>query len=396
MSEKNKVSDIIICFLVTFLIVSFYIFELESWGRYVMFVVAVLVALIHASQNGMKISTKMEPFHGYILIFSLFCYLSAAWAWNSALAISKGTTILSMVICFSLIYPYYKKKGNIESLIKSFMLSGYVICVYTIAFYGINSFSSMLSGGIRIGNDFTNANGIGLVAATSCIIQVYFILQKKRSFLIVFLLPTLMAMAVSQSRKAIIMVVIGIAFLIITNNSDKKSGKKIAGLIGGIAAFFLLLYMLSKVEMFQGVLRRFETLFESMNGTRVEDIRSIYRRIGFNQFLKTPILGIGIGNSLELLQSVGQRRTYTHCNYVELLASGGIIGFAIYYAIYVKLIGGLWKYRKNDFNITNLCIILLVLMVIMDYGMVTYYDKPQYLYFMCFFLQLSFIEKRNR
>ena len=114
------------------------------------------------------------------------------------------------------------------------------------------------------------------------------------------------------------------------------------------------------------------------------------------QFYKTPILGIGMGNSLELLASVGQRRTYLHCNFVEILASGGIIGFVIYYCIYVKLLGGLWKYRKYRSQTTNLCIVLLLLMLIMDYGMVTYYDKQQYLYFMCFFLQLELLKKDSQ
>lgn len=395
-TEKNSISDIIICILVTFLIVAFYVFELEWWGRYVAFVVSALVALIHSSQNGMRIRIKMEAFHIYILAFALFCYLSAVWAWNSSLAISKGTTVVSMVVCFSLLYPYYEKKGSIESLMKSIMLSGYVICAYTISFYGINSFTSMLSGAVRIGNDFTNANGIGLVASTSCIIQVYFWLQKKRSIIAIFMVPTIMALAVSQSRKAIIMLVVGVTFLIATVNAGKNAGKKILGFVASVVVLFLLLFIMTKVEIFQGVMRRFDTLFESLNGTRAEDIRAVYRRIGFDQFLKTPVFGIGIGNSLEMLERAGQRRTYTHCNYVELLASGGVVGFFIYYAIYIKLIKGLWRNRMYDIEMTNLCIILIVLMLIMDYGMVTYYDKPQYLYFMCFFLQLKFVEERKK
>lgn len=394
--EENKLNlaDIVICLIVSFMLMAIYLFELESWGRYVIFGCALLVALIYSFHRNYVFPIIFESFHSYVLAFAIFCFLSSVWAWNSSLALSKGITILVALVTLSLIYPYYRE-NNIDLLLKSFMLSGYGISAYTIFYYGLSSIVSMLSGGVRMGNDFSNANSIGLVATVSCIIQMYFWLKKERNVLIVFLIPTIICIAISQSRKAIVMLLVGIAATIITSGDKTKRSKRFLKIIVGITVLFLMLYLVQHLEIFSGVSNRFTILFESINGERAEDIRSIYRRIGMQQFFKTPVFGIGMGNSLELLASVGQRRTYLHCNFVELLASGGVIGFVIYYLIYVYLLTNLWKYRKIDSSRTMLCFVLLVLMLVMDYGMVSYYDKQQYMYFMCFFIHVEHLKKKS-
>lgn len=395
MSVRYSRTDRIICVLLSFMIMSFYIFEMASWGRYILFALSLLITLVYTSANGFRLPLIVDrPFHLYVGAFALFSLISALWAWNPSLAVSKAVTIFSILLCFSLIYPYFVLKESVTVLIDAFMLAGYGITIYTLIFYGTTGISAMLNDNIRVGNDFTNANSIGLIAATSCVIQFYYLLRKEKLVFSVFVIPCIVVLAISQSRKAIVMLVIGIAFLIMTNGSDKSSfAKKIFKIVLAILSAGVLIFIMSKLRIFQGVLGRFSTLFESMEGQQNEDIRAIYRRIGMQQFLKTPVLGIGMGNSLELLSGAGERRTYLHCNYVELLASGGIIGFAIYYWAYAKLLIGLWRYRYIRPQTTNLCIVLLALMLIMDYGMVTYYDKQQYLYLMCFFLQLDFVKK---
>ena len=395
MKEKSKISDSIICILLSFMIMSFYIFETAVWGRYVLLGISILILLIYSLTHKFKILLIYnKPFHIYMFIFSLFCLLSSIWAWNFKLAVIKGMTIFSILLCFSLIYPYFQEKGKIDLLLDAFMFSGYGMVLYTIVYYGISNITLMLNGNMRVGNDFTNANSIGLVVTTSCLIQFFYLLKRERLFYSIFLIPSIMILAISQSRKAIIMFVLGTFFLLATNSSRKSSYiKKFFNIFIAIIVFILLIYILFKLDIFSGVVKRFEVLYESINGVRKQDIRAIYREIGIQQFLKTPILGIGMGNSLELLESVGERRTYLHCNFVELLSSGGIIGFVVYYIVYIKLLKDFFKYRKCRLKTTNLCIILLILMLIMDYGMVTYYDKQQYLFFMCFFLQSDFIKK---
>lgn len=389
----NRGIDNFINVLVTFMIMSFYLFELKSWGRYVLFVLTIIIGLLYAVKNGGRVTAKIESFHRHILAFVIFCFLSAVWAWNPSLAISKGVTILLIFVCFSVLYSYYSDLGTMEPLLKSIMFAGYGIAIYTILYYGPSTILGMIAGSFRIGNDYTNANSIGLVAATSCIIQFYYVIRKQFNCSVLLVIPAILMLAVSQSRKAAVMVIVGIVFLTITCSIDKRFKNIVLRIVLAAFVFLVMVYALSKFEMFSGVFSRFQTYFESRSGVREENIRDIYRAIGIEQFKKTPILGIGMGNSAELLVGEGQRRTYLHDNYVEILSSGGIIGFIVYYSMYLVTGFKLFRFRLYLPEITNLCLVLLVLILIMDYGMVTYSDKQQYIYFMCFFLQAKFCER---
>lgn len=392
---NKRVIDRIICYLVSFMIMSFYLFELKSWGRYVLIGITLIITILNSWLNKGHTKLKLKAFHKHIALFSIYCFISSIWAWNASSAISKGVTILSILICFSLLYPYYEREENVDSLLKSIMIAGYGIAVYTIFYYGFSTIIGMATGGVRLGNDYTNANSIGMVSAISCIIQFYYILKKKANISIVFVLPALLMVAASQSRKAVVMMLIGIMFLTMSGTDKGDIFKKIARIIAGMIVLVMMIYLLSYFDIFSGVVKRFATYYESLYGTREVNIRDVYRQIGIQQFRINPIFGIGVGSSAELLESVGQRRTYLHDNFVELLACGGIIGFIIYYSIYIRLFFGLWKYRRQDYLTTNLCLCFLVLMVILDYGMVSYFDKQQYVYFMCFFLQLDIIKKKH-
>lgn len=393
MINKDKSIDNCVTIVITFMIMSFYLFELNSWGRYVIIMCSIIIFYCYSFKNSFKISFRFEKFHLLLLVFSIYCILSAIWAWNPSASIQKGISLISILICYCPIYMYYKDKGSIDTLLLAFMLSGFGIVLYSISFYGLSGLMTMLAGGTRLGNDYTNANSIGLVATISIIIQYNYILQKRHYLTLPLVIPSIILVAASQSRKALVLLLLGIVLLTIVASTNRKT--LIFRIVISIGVLMLFIMAVRNLELFSGVNKRFISYFESLSGTREENIRDIYRQIGYQQFFKTPIVGIGIGNSAELLESLGYRRTYLHDNYAELLACGGIIGTIIYYSMYFSNLKNLWDNRFIDPEITRLCLILLSAITIMDYGMVTYYDKQQYLYLMCFFLQVSFISNKR-
>ena len=84
-----------------------------------------------------------------------------------------------------------------------------------------------------------------------------------------------------------------------------------------------------------------------------------------------------------------------HNNFVELLCSGGLIGFLIYYGMYFYLFQNLLRYKHADRKHFEICFVWLVLMLIMDYAMVSYYEKPQWIYLMIHFLNISCLKKKS-
>lgn len=395
MGTGKRAQDITICILVAFLIMCFYLFELESWGRYVLIGVTLVVTTIFCINNNFSLPIKLCAFHSQVLLFSLYCFASGVWAWNPSLAISKGITILSILLCFSFLFIYYDYCDRVESLIFSIMLAGYGIVLYTFSFYGFASIVSVARGATRLGNDYTNINSVGMVASISCIIQYHYFLEKRYRWFSVLAIPALLMIAATQSRKALVMLVLGIFLLSMINSGNKSRAKQFLKIISACFIFFILIWSISNLSIFAGSSGRMREMFLSFGSNGQETYRQFFRRVGFEQFKKTPIFGIGMGNSAELLESVGYLRTYLHDNYIELLACGGIVGFLFYYSIYGYLAVNLWRYREIEKRNTYLCLILLFLMLIMDYGMVSYYDKQQYIYFMLCYLQINKIKRQQ-
>lgn len=77
-------------------------------------------------------------------------------------------------------------------------------------------------------------------------------------------------------------------------------------------------------------------------------VRNNLKTLGIEWFLRYPFGGIGIANPHILANYYYAFDAYLHDNFVELLCGGGIIGFSVYYSMYVYLFIQLWKYRKAD------------------------------------------------
>ena len=114
--------------------------------------------------------------------------------------------------------------------------------------------------------------------------------------------------------------------------------------------------------------------------TRIEFVK-----IGFDIFLKNPLLGIGLNNYSYVAYNNysiwGQ--VYAHNNYVELLSDFGIVGFVLYYWIIIKSIIKLnetYKLVKFDKNVKLfrlLCLLLTmsIVILIIDFSQITYYNE---------------------
>ena len=116
-------------------------------------------------------------------------------------------------------------------------------------------------------------------------------------------------------------------------------------------------------------------------------LRQEFIQIGIRQFKETPIFGIGMGSSYVLTKMYTGHSTYLHNNFVEMLASGGILGFVVFYSMHAYVLYQLWKKRHKNDPLTDVCLTLLLIYILADYGTVSYYTKETYFLFMICFLQ---------
>ncbi len=397
---KNLIESLI-WILTVALLSSFSIFYAETFGRYILIGVTFLMILLSAADNDGKIYLHFGMFQLMTGLFAAFVFFSAVWAWDSSDAIGMGSTIVQIIICMTVFYSYFLRKGDLDSLISAVMWAGYVVAFYITFTMGFSEILAGIDSGNRLDSEVDNINTLGMLSATSVVITIYYLVFKKSRNILAIISAVfgVVMTAASGSRKALVMLILGALLVFLfkyVSNDIFMSIIKIA--VFAVVAFFVIRWLLS-LPIFSVVEERMQTMINSFldNGGKVDHstwIREQYQIIGINQFKETPILGIGIGNSHFLTSRYFGKDTYLHNNFVELLSCGGIIGFTIYYSIYLYCFVKLFKVR-NSSPCVKMLLILMILLLIMDYGMVSYYSKAQYFYFMMFFIAAKVYDKKE-
>lgn len=111
--------------------------------------------------------------------------------------------------------------------------------------------------------------------------------------------------------------------------------------------------------------------------------------------MENPVFGVGLQNfsEVELGFFNQQSGTYAHSNYIELLATSGIIGFAIWYIAWIIAFLKMVRASGDRKIIANLGITMLIINLIYDFGAVSYYHKVSWTTFALIFCCLIYVKK---
>lgn len=388
----------LLCCFVSIIIVNnkaeLIIFMLCSFGLFVTY------ALAHKG----KIKIRLTVYHWHILAICAFCYLSSSWAILSARqSIGKGNTLLEVFIMMSAVFLFADTNKNpVNSLLKIVMWAGFLAVIYIIANYGFITVIELLLRGTRFDNELLNANTIGMMSAYSLLITVYFILYEGFHLWNVMMIPSAIILVVSVSRKAFLILIIGSFLLIILKDYDnKRLLMNFFRVIFILASGALILFLLSKLPVFEYAATRLQNMIDALKGGQNADSSALTRlrliNLGMNIFKEHPVRGIGMDNAGLFVAGLFYKDYYyLHNNYVELLADGGIIGFCLYYAIYIKLIFTFIKYRNIGNREYNIALILLLIVLIMGYGEVSYLSKENYFLLMIIYFTAEHLRNSQK
>ena len=324
-----------------------------------------------------KVHFKFDAFLGIMALFIIFCMFGLFWAKSQPAAYEKISTLIQLFIMSMVLFNYFINTKKTSTVISAIFISGIISSLYILSYYGISGYIKMLTDGERAGVEITNVNSIGMYMAFTVIIGFYYAyIEKRKISYLLIILPFIMSLG-SGSRKALLTIAIGIILIIFMDYAKKVDIEKIFKIFFIAIVFVIFAMWISSLPIFNTVFERFDSMLAS--GAKKEHsayIREKMIEIGWKYFLEHPFTGCGIGNSFYItLKGVG-RNTYLHNNFIELLASVGIIGFTIYYSIYIYILSNLYKiYKKTNEQKIGIILILIFIRMIMDYGMVSYYDK---------------------
>lgn len=396
MEEKNIRG--VINVLTALLLCGFYVFDMSSLCSIVLLGGTVLIFVIYAYKNNFKIHLTLDKFHINILVMILYCICSSVWSLSSSLSIENAVTLFELLICMSVLYMNYSEYDSIDDLYFVLMLAGALVSFYTITAYGIGTIMSTIAKGDRLPLKFANINAIAMISTMCIVFFIYRTLYRKNRFYeTVFYglasFCSLIVIVATGSRKALITLIFCVMSVFLIRFKSRRLINTVFKWIILLVIGVIALKTLSSFSLFEGINGRMEGLFALITGKGDVDesaqIRQKYVDLGIAVFKKHPVLGIGMGASGEYLNSLTGVNEYFHNNYVELLACGGIIGFIVYYKIWLYPLFCLIKFRKKMINSIILSIVMVIVFLVMDYGMVTYVSKNTYLYIMIFYVQVK-------
>ena len=333
-----------------------------------------------------------------LMVYITFTWIFATyfWAQNQYLAWVKIKTMWQLFLLFFLTYNLFSEEENAhEYLLKCLYIAGISLIGYSIYIYGLADAINMMLGSrnVRLGRDINQENTFGMMNATTCMVAFYYLFYKKRFKLFhmaVLALAFLFAMS-SGSRKALLVVCIGVLFLIY-----KKYGiRQVYKIIAIVLIVSVVFVSVIQLPVFDTVTFRMKQLLETLlgkGGDSSSQTRTSMISDGWNIFKARMLTGFGVNN----YRIVSRYRTYAHNNFIEILVDIGLVGFVLYYLIYWNALKNLWK-SKTDAGKALFCIFLVRFM--MEIAVVTYYDKLHWIMFAFFLMKpiepINHIEGEN-
>lgn len=401
----RQVATALIFVFTTALFVLFILFDTYTWGKYAFIGLSICIFMLGCGINNGKIGIRFTQYITFNVLFIGFTLLSSLWAISASDSVVMARTLMRIFICAYMVYITYLNTPELDEmmLLRSVMWAGYIVSLYSLSFYGLDRMIVAGSSNLRISNEFANVNTIGLACALSCVIQINFkCLSSKKHFSpsALLMIPSVVVIAATQSRKALVFLIVGVlGYAFIKAQKSLKSifikGFKI---MFGILILSFVFYWILQLDIFEGIRERMEGMLNAGFGNGQVDhstiVRNNLKTLGIEWFLRYPLGGIGIANPHILANYYYSFDAYLHDNFVELLCGGGIIGFGVYYSMYVYLFIQLWKYRKTDKQRVTFFAMWLGLMFAMDYGMVSYYGKSNNFYLMIHFFYVFQLKQK--
>lgn len=329
-------------------------------------------ALLFAAFSVIEIATNkwLLSVNGALKAELVFlCILAASIFWQNSVAYysTRLITILIIVSYCILTTQWLRNSDDVCLALGCMIWANVFNCLYR---FGTGGISEVLG---RYVSDHSLIVGANDLAVTMVIVFSFSIFLYRRWNKKVYLATAILFFSVglmTASRKALI----GFLLIIIIQYAakDERLIKNIL-LVGLILGAFWL--VLSRVDMFSYAFDRLQQLISfTKGGSSIADhsseIRRSMREIGYKAFLQKPILGYGVGYSYTNLAS----GTYLHNNFVEVAVSLGIVGLLAFYFPHLLITKKALSLHENH-DTKLLAISVVVAMLVMDYGAVTYFSK---------------------
>lgn len=369
--------------------------SLNGSNKYCNFIAA-LFMMFAALYCFLDCRSLVSVFSVSYLLFVVYSFLTVLWSPLKDMTLETSVTFARLLLISVLMYNYLDSQGKKELVLRGFVVSGLIVCFYIILFYGPKEYLQGIRNNNRMGWDIVSINQGSLFLMTDALICFWFAVFRKRWWDIV---PALMFIFVAigmGSRAAILVFAVGLFVMLFLLSKGKW---RIITPVLMVAAI-IIGYKLLALPAFGTLHDRLESFLKVFTDRSQTDGSTAVRvdmvGWGLKQFLKKPIFGLGIQTGGVVMAQYNTPIDIFHNLYVELLSGGGIVGFSLYFFLwvypFVKLIKPALRGRDD-------ALLSIVLIMVMAAGFVfgsEYTEKPFPVVLCYLFLTISDMKKEQQ
>ncbi|WP_197028368.1 O-antigen ligase family protein [Bacillus sp. EB01] len=334
------------------------------------------------------ILTKKKFYFNIYFIFSFLFIAQSLFVSFMGISINQNTSLsmaTTLIINFIFTLLFYNFVLINDYLEKSLIIFARVGMIFSLVIVFV-SIDQIFSG--RLGWDISltifgqyvryNANTIALISGISYLIYLYKYNKLKNNCDLFFLVWFSLIVLLTGSRKGLFLVVFGTILLLFMLNPKSRIKNIFFASLAAITFYLVVM----KMPVFYNIIGyRMEALISMFSGEEIEEgsakTRNLFVELGWEYFKLRPWTGYGLDTFRHFPGSYG---TYSHNNYIEILISGGIPSLIFYYFIRLIILVRLFLNQNKDF-INKLLFVILLILLILDYGFVSYFDRIYILLF---------------
>lgn len=317
------------------------------------------------------------------ILYNLFL-IREGYSINAETSMKMTKTLMINWVFAFVLYSYLIIRNDMERVLNLFVKAAFMFTFLIV----LISRGDILSTRLGINANLSiagiiieyNANSIAIISAFSYVISLYTLLLYKSKGNLLYIMINLFCalwfviiILLTGSRKGLIMVILGTALLMFLLYPEKRT----KNLLISVCVLFILYSALMNVPWLYTIAgSRFETMLNAVLGKPVEEgslmSRLYYIHLGWEYFLQRPWTGYGLDCFRYLRYAY---ETYSHNNYIELLFSGGIIGFVLYYMPNLIMYKGIISLSRQAINVFKVGFVIFLVQQATEYASVTYFER---------------------
>lgn len=307
---------------------------LDTWLHRLLFVLFLLTFF----QKQIRIK-GMQHFGSYI-IFVCYILVACIWAPDISDALNKPY-LFGFVQILAIVYILERDVDSLEKA-HSYLYATLFALAYTLVILVIKT-PAQNWGAVRLGyNMGLNPNALGRYCVVGAILAVFFAETKVAYYLLALIFGGVGLL--TGSRKCVFSLIAACGIFFVFKEHGKKRIRNAVILTAGIIVLFIAVFSIE--PLYRVVGSRLEVMIKQLMGYKITEEesvslvqRSFYTEYAIRMFTQRPIFGWGANSFVSEMRRIEYSNiAYCHNNYLELLATLGVVGLCLYYCMQGRIL----------------------------------------------------------